>query len=68
MAARAAEVAHDAALDAERKAREAIERRDKINMDLQRDTKTKVVKEGGQPRKTGPDESTVVQSTGVVWI
>ncbi|RWR79155.1 protein GLE1 [Cinnamomum micranthum f. kanehirae] len=67
MAARAAEEARKAALDSERKTREAREREDKLNMDPKRNTNTKEVKEGGQPRKTGSNESTIVQSTGIIF-
>ncbi|XXG40173.1 hypothetical protein AAC387_Pa01g0957 [Persea americana] len=67
MATRAAEEARKAALDSERNAREAREREDKLNMDPKRNTDTKEEKEGGQPRKTGSNESTIVQSTGIIF-
>lgn len=68
MTARAAEEARKAALDSERNAQEAREREDKLNMDPKRNINTIEVKEGGQTRKIGSNESTIVQSTGVVTI
>lgn len=60
MASKRVDEAHMTSLDSERKTREATEREDKLNMDSKRDTDTKEVKEGGQPRKSGYYRSTIV--------